>query len=467
MSLLTCCPSCGTQFRVVSDQLRISDGWVRCGRCQEVFDASQSLQEYHEPEPAPLLARVPQTPTSPSAPALPLPAAPPPPPPPPPLPPEPLSTAAVFVPPAPKSAPAPEPALEPEPEPASPPVVAAGYELPSPVEPTLDADPLWDMAPGAAASEPNFALELEFAPSHGRAPEPVLEPVPEPVPEPVLELPPAPPAHAVHKEDPDWVANLVFDPEPAPAPPAPAAPAIAADVAPAAPAAAAEPQEVAPAAPDEVPSSVAETETETETATAAQAEVANTATDETVREVAAATAAITPTPTPSFVRQAQRQARWRKPWVRALLGCGAVLLPLVLAGQIALHERHALAASMPVLRPALQALCQVLGCSIEPPRDIAMVVIAGTSFTEDGRSGRYRLGVSLRNQARTPVATPALELTLTDASDQPLARRVFLPQELSAPQALGPRAEWNGSFPLQVQELPQPVVGYRAQLFYP
>ena len=466
MSLLTCCPSCGTQFRVVSDQLRISDGWVRCGRCQEVFDASQSLQEYHEPEPAPLLARVPQTPTSPSAPALPLPAAPPPPPP---LPPEPLSTAAVFVPPAPKSAPAPEPepepALEPEPEPASPPVVAAGYELPSPVEPTLDADPLWDMAPGAAASEPNFALELEFAPSYGRAPEPVLEPVPEPVPEPVLELPPAPPARAVHKEDPDWVANLVFDPEPAPAPPAPAAPAIAADVAPAAPAAAAEPQEVAPAAPDEVPSSVAETETAA--AAAAQAEVANTATDETVREVAAATAAITPTPTPSFVRQAQRQARWRKPWVRALLGCGAVLLPLVLAGQIALHERHALAASMPVLRPALQALCQVLGCSIEPPRDIAMVVIAGTSFTEDGRSGRYRLGVSLRNQARTPVATPALELTLTDASDQPLARRVFLPQELSAPQALGPRAEWNGSFPLQVQELPQPVVGYRAQLFYP
>ena len=65
------------------------------------------------------------------------------------------------------------------------------------------------------------------------------------------------------------------------------------------------------------------------------------------------------------------------------------------------------------------------------------------------------------------VATPALELTLTDASDQPLARRVFLPQELSAPQALGPRAEWNGSFPVQVQELPQPVVGYRAQLFYP
>ncbi|WP_286999406.1 zinc-ribbon domain-containing protein, partial [Comamonas sp. UBA7840] len=45
MSLITCCPSCGTKFRVVADQLRISEGWVRCGRCQEVFDATQALEE--------------------------------------------------------------------------------------------------------------------------------------------------------------------------------------------------------------------------------------------------------------------------------------------------------------------------------------------------------------------------------------------------------------------------------------
>ena len=30
-------------FKVVPDQLRISDGWVRCGQCGEVFDASQHL----------------------------------------------------------------------------------------------------------------------------------------------------------------------------------------------------------------------------------------------------------------------------------------------------------------------------------------------------------------------------------------------------------------------------------------
>lgn len=44
MSMITGCPACGTMFRVVPDQLRISEGWVRCGHCGEVFDATAHLQ---------------------------------------------------------------------------------------------------------------------------------------------------------------------------------------------------------------------------------------------------------------------------------------------------------------------------------------------------------------------------------------------------------------------------------------
>ena len=44
MSLITRCPACGTQFKVVSDQLRVSEGWVRCGQCSQVFDAQLHLQ---------------------------------------------------------------------------------------------------------------------------------------------------------------------------------------------------------------------------------------------------------------------------------------------------------------------------------------------------------------------------------------------------------------------------------------
>lgn len=32
-------------FKVVPDQLRISDGWVRCGQCAEVFEAPEHLQQ--------------------------------------------------------------------------------------------------------------------------------------------------------------------------------------------------------------------------------------------------------------------------------------------------------------------------------------------------------------------------------------------------------------------------------------
>ena len=44
MSLITRCPACGTMFKVVADQLKISQGWVRCGQCSEVFDAAAYLQ---------------------------------------------------------------------------------------------------------------------------------------------------------------------------------------------------------------------------------------------------------------------------------------------------------------------------------------------------------------------------------------------------------------------------------------
>lgn len=43
MSLTTRCPSCETLFKVVPDQLRIADGWVRCGQCDEIFDAALHL----------------------------------------------------------------------------------------------------------------------------------------------------------------------------------------------------------------------------------------------------------------------------------------------------------------------------------------------------------------------------------------------------------------------------------------
>lgn len=53
MSLITRCPACRTMFKVVPDQLKISEGWVRCGKCEEIFDAQANLQEEAGKQEAP------------------------------------------------------------------------------------------------------------------------------------------------------------------------------------------------------------------------------------------------------------------------------------------------------------------------------------------------------------------------------------------------------------------------------
>lgn len=51
MSLATRCTSCGTVFRVVQDQLKVSEGWVRCGRCEQVFNALEGLFDLERETP--------------------------------------------------------------------------------------------------------------------------------------------------------------------------------------------------------------------------------------------------------------------------------------------------------------------------------------------------------------------------------------------------------------------------------
>ena len=51
--LATRCSACGTVFRVVPDQLRVSEGWVRCGRCAEVFNALEGLVDLETGLPKP------------------------------------------------------------------------------------------------------------------------------------------------------------------------------------------------------------------------------------------------------------------------------------------------------------------------------------------------------------------------------------------------------------------------------
>ncbi|MCW8174093.1 zinc-ribbon and DUF3426 domain-containing protein [Verminephrobacter aporrectodeae] len=171
-------------------------------------------------------------------------------------------------------------------------------------------------------------------------------------------------------------------------------------------------------------------------------------------------------PPPGFVRAAQRKAFWRKPAVRALLGAVLLLSVLGLALQIAVHERDRIVAMDARARPWLMLLCAPLRCEISPPRQIAGVVIDSSSFNK-ARGDSYQLAFTIRSRAAIALAMPAIELTLTDALDQPVLRRVLLPTDMAAPAELPALGEWSASVAVIVTTGGARVAGYRLLAFYP
>lgn len=169
---------------------------------------------------------------------------------------------------------------------------------------------------------------------------------------------------------------------------------------------------------------------------------------------------------PGFVRDAKRRAFWGQPWVLAVSGLCAVLLLAVLLIQVGIAQRDRLAMLYPQWRPALEKICQTAGCQIGLPRQLQSVSIDSTTFNPMG-PGQFRLTVVLRNAADHAVAMPALELSLNDAAEKLVLRRVLSAADLQAPAQLPAHGEWTGVVALGVADRGQEVVGYRVQAFYP
>ena len=168
----------------------------------------------------------------------------------------------------------------------------------------------------------------------------------------------------------------------------------------------------------------------------------------------------------SFVRSARRRAFWSGKGVRVGLSLLATALLLGLAGQLVLHERARVAATWPQSRSVLESACTYLQCTVGLYRDIGAVLVDGSSFNR-AQGDQYQFSLTLRNRATLPVEAPAIELTLTDAQDQTVLRRVLLPAELAIPNPLGPGQEWSTIAPMALGQGAARVAGYRVLAFYP
>ena len=171
----------------------------------------------------------------------------------------------------------------------------------------------------------------------------------------------------------------------------------------------------------------------------------------------------------SFLRHTPTPSVWKNRSVRVLLSVSCLVLGAMLVLQVVIHERDRIATALPDTKLALNTLCRIAGCTVTPLRQIESVVIDSSTFTKF-RADVYRLSFTLKNTAHIIVATPSLELTLTDIQDQPVIRRVFTAMEFGDKSGvMEAGAELSVTMPLNVKLSGnyEKVSGYRLLSFYP
>ena len=162
--------------------------------------------------------------------------------------------------------------------------------------------------------------------------------------------------------------------------------------------------------------------------------------------------------------------------LRRLWGYGCLLGLIALGLQLLYAYRVDIANSVPALRPALEAACRSMGCTVGYARRLERIAISASSLQpppgaaaiDDGRS-RLVLNLMLRNRYDKPQHWPALVLDLTDLSDTVVVRKVLRPEDYLTPEQLrgpfGPAGELKISVPIEVAGVQ--VNGYQLDKFFP
>ncbi len=152
---------------------------------------------------------------------------------------------------------------------------------------------------------------------------------------------------------------------------------------------------------------------------------------------------------------------YRGLWLWALLGILGLLF------QLALHFKDTWVAHEPRLKPLVSSICQWAGCQISPLQKADAMVIDHASVDLMSEGSGWRLELNLRNTSTLPVASPWVELTLTDAQDKALMRKVFNPAETGGAPFLSPGEIVEYEWQLQLRQNDPVFVGYRLLTFYP
>jgi predicted Zn finger-like uncharacterized protein len=173
---------------------------------------------------------------------------------------------------------------------------------------------------------------------------------------------------------------------------------------------------------------------------------------------------------PAFVIQGRRRQQ-RSRMLRISLWVASILLLFSLIGQGTYLFRNQLAAWLPNAKPFLITACQLLDCQVTLPSQIDAVSIESSELQALApQKNTFALTILLRNYSSTAQAWPNIELTLSDANEKPLVRRVFTPRDyLPAKQDIAKGFASNSEQPVKIpfELLQLKASGYRVYLYYP
>jgi len=147
---------------------------------------------------------------------------------------------------------------------------------------------------------------------------------------------------------------------------------------------------------------------------------------------------------------------------------GAALLVVLLGLQWAIAQRSMIAARVPALAPVMSVLVAPFGLSVGPPRDLESLTIESFELQASATPGVLAMSALLRNRADYTVQWPSMQLTLTDATNRVLVRKVLSPDDYlreSGADGVPARAEWPVRMALEAKDLDP--AGYSVVLFYP
>ena len=132
---------------------------------------------------------------------------------------------------------------------------------------------------------------------------------------------------------------------------------------------------------------------------------------------------------PEFIRS--NRSRTRRGF-SIIFGGGSLLLAALMLVQLAVIYRAEVLAGAPQARSALMQLCAVFGCTVGWPTQVDQLAVIGSELQTIPGTDVLELTAVIRNRAAFRQALPAVEVTLTDALNRPIARKVFTPADYLA-----------------------------------